>query len=66
MTEEAIIAEIRSCVSEWEPRIQIVDIINASNIDDTEDNTIYIQVVFTIPSLGFEQYTYGFSYASGV
>ena len=65
MTEEAIIAEIRSCVSEWEPRIQITSIVNASTIEDTEDNVIHIQVMFIIPALGNEQYTYDFSYTKG-
>lgn len=62
LTEERIIAEIRSCMTEWEPRAQIVEIRNASNIDDTEDNTIHIEVVFTIPSLSDEQYIYSFTY----
>ena len=61
-TEEAIAAEIRGCVSEWEPRVQIVEIRNISTVDDTEDNTIHLEVVFTIPSLSEEQYTYSFSY----
>ena len=64
-TEESIMAEIRMCVSEWEPRINIVDIVNVKNIDDTEDNVIHIQVVFVIPSLGDEQYRYSFSYTKG-
>ena len=61
-TEEAIAAEIRGCVSEWEPRVSIVDIRSISTVDDTEDNTIHLEVVFTIPSLSEEQYTYSFSY----
>lgn len=65
LTEEQIIAEIRGCVTEWEPRAQIVDIINASTIDDTEDNTIKIDIVFTIPSLSNEQYIYSFTYDIG-
>ena len=62
MTEERIIAEIRSNVSEWEPRVQIVDIRNVSTTDDTEGNTIAIDIVFTIPSLSEEQYIYSFTY----
>lgn len=61
-TEERIAAEIRSCVSEWEPRVSIVEIRNISTIDDTEDNTIHLEVVFKIPRLSDEQYTYSFSY----
>lgn len=62
LTEERIIAEIRSCVTDWEPRANIVEIRNASNIDDTEDNVIHIEVVFTIPSLSDEQYIYSLTY----
>ena len=62
LTEEKIVAEIRHCVSEWEPRANIVEIRNISNIDDTEDNTIHIQVVFTINGLDDKQYEYSFVY----
>lgn len=62
LTEERIIAEIRGCVTEWEPRVQIVDIRNISTVDNTEDNTICIDVVFTIPSLSDEEYVYSFTY----
>lgn len=61
-TEESIAAEIRSCVSEWEPRVTIVEIRNIGTINDTEDNTIHLEVVFKIPRLSDEQYTYSFSY----
>lgn len=61
-TEERIAAEIRSCVSEWEPRVQIVEIRDISTIDETEDNTIRLEVVFIIPQLSDEQYKYGFVY----
>ena len=62
LTEERIIAEIKGCVTEWEPRAQIVDIRNTSTVDNTEDNTICIDVVFVIPSLSNEQYIYSFTY----
>lgn len=62
VTEERIVAEIRSCVTEWEPRATIVEIRNVSTIDDTEDNVIHIDVVFTIPSLSDEQYIYSLTY----
>ena len=62
-TEERIATEIRSCVSEWEPRVTIVEIRNVSIVDDTEDNTIHLEVVFKIPRLSDEQYTYSFSYS---
>lgn len=61
-TEEAIVAEIRQSVSEWEPRVQIVEVRNVSTINDTEDNTIHLEVVFSIPSLSDQQYSYSFYY----
>ena len=61
-TEERIVAEIRHCVSEWEPRADIVEIRNISTIDDTEDNTIHIEVVFTVKGLDDQQYAYSFTY----
>lgn len=66
ITEERIVAEIHRCVSEWEPRASIVKIQNVSTVDDTEDNTIHLQVVFTIPQLDDEQYTYSFTYHLGM
>ena len=65
LTEEKIVAEIRGCVTEWEPRVQIVDIRNVSTVDKTEDNTICIDVVCTIPSLSEEQFIYSFTYDIG-
>lgn len=62
ITEERIISEIRQCMTEWEPRASIVEIRNVSTVDDTEDNVIHIDVVFTIPSLSDEQYVYSFVY----
>ena len=61
-TEERIASEIHSCVSEWEPRISITEIRDISTTDDTENNTIHLEVVFTIPSLTDEQYHYSFVY----
>lgn len=62
LTEERIAAEIRQCITEWEPRAQIEEIRNVSTVDDTEDNTMHLEVVFTIPSLNDEQYIYSFTY----
>lgn len=52
---ERIIAEIRHCISEWEPRVEIQKVVNASNVDDTEDNTVHIEVLYTIPGLTEDQ-----------
>ena len=61
-TEERIMAEIRHCVSEWEPRVVIIDVRDVSTIDETEDNTIHLEIIFTIPLLSDEQYAYSFSF----
>lgn len=60
--EERIAAEIRHCVSVWEPRVSISEIQDISTIDDTENNTIHLAVVFTIPGISDEQYTYSFKF----
>ena len=52
---DRIMAEIRHCISEWEPRVQIYKVVNASNVDDTEDNTVHIEVLYTIPGLTEDQ-----------
>ena len=64
-TEERVAAEIRHCVSEWEPRAQIVEIRNISTDDDTENNTIHLEIIYTIPALNDEQYSYGLTYTIG-
>lgn len=62
---EQIIAEIRHCVTEWEPRVVIQKIMNASTVEDTEDNTVHIEVEFTIPKLT-EDYSYTYPITSKV
>ena len=54
-TEEAVVASIQYTVSQWEPRVQIREIQNVSNISDTEDNTVVLRVIYTIPSLSTDQ-----------
>lgn len=61
-TSEQITAEIRRCISEYEPRVNVVKIINSSDINDTENNTIQIDIIFTIPSLSDEQFKYSYKY----
>lgn len=60
--EDQIIAEIRRCISEYEPRVSLEQVKNVSTIDDTENNTIRIEIVYTIPSLNEEQYAYTYIY----
>jgi len=44
-------AEIRNSVSKWEPRANITKVVDASTIDETEDNTVHLLIYYTIPSL---------------
>ena len=64
-TSEQIVAEIRHCVSEWEPRVNITDVVDVSTTDDHEDNTIHLEIRYTIPELSDEQYSYSFYYNRG-
>lgn len=64
-TSEQIVNEIKHCVSEWEPRVNIVEVADVSTIDDHEDNTIHLEIRYTIPGLSDEQYTYSFYYNRG-
>lgn len=59
---EQIMSTIRSLSSRWEPRVNIVDVFDASDVNDTEDNTVHIKIVFTIPSISDSQYEYSFRY----
>ena len=62
---EQIKSEIMQCVSMWEPRANIIDIIDASTVEDTEDNTVHLEIVYTIPSLSNEQFRYSYYYKRG-
>ena len=62
---EQIIAEIKHCIIKWEPRVNVVKIVNASTYDDHEDNTIHLQIYYTIPELSDEEYSYSFYYNRG-
>ncbi len=59
---EQIIAEIRSSISKFEPRVSVQNIINATNINDIENNTIQIDIIFTVPTLSYEQFVYSYRY----
>ncbi len=64
-TSEQIVAEIKHCVSEWEPRVSITSVVDASTVDDHEDNTIHLEIKYTIPELSDEEYSYSFYYNRG-
>jgi phage baseplate assembly protein W len=49
--EELIVAEIKNCVLRWEPRVTITKVTNVSNISDTEDNAIILNIEYNIKGL---------------
>lgn len=59
-TSEQIIAEIKTCVMMWEPRVNVIGVINSSDNSDTENNIIKLDVLFTIPSLDDKKYIYSY------
>ena len=59
---EQIVAEIRGVVLKYEPRVNIIKVVNVSDINDTENNTVRLDIIFTIPSFGNEQYNYSYIY----
>lgn len=59
--QEQIIAEIRNSVSQWELRVRIDDIVKLTSTDDVENNTVYLRVIYSIPSLTKEQFYYDYS-----
>jgi phage baseplate assembly protein W len=60
--KEMISAEIRGLCLRWEPRVQIVEVKPINNVDDTENNTVMLDIIFTIPSLSSKQYKYSYTY----
>jgi len=46
----------------WEPRVNIISVIPVDSIPDTEDNTVRVDIIFTIPSLSSKQYQYSYIY----
>lgn len=59
---EAIVAEIRHCVSKWEPRVVVDKVVNVQSTDDTENNTVRLDVVYHIIGLDDEQFRYTYTY----
>lgn len=57
---EKIIAEIKSCVLKWEPRAQITNVINITNINEVEDSTIHLQIRYIINGLPDQEYYYDY------
>lgn len=63
--KEQIMAEIRNCITEWEPRANLVQLVDLSNVQDTEENTVKIEIIYTIPSLTNEQFSYTYEQTVG-
>ncbi len=64
-TSEKIVAEIRHCISEWEPRVSLTEVADVSTTEDHEDNVIHLEIRYTIPDISDEQYSYSFYYNRG-
>ena len=60
---EQIMSEIRSLALKWEPRVNIVKVVNVSTVKETEDNTVELKIIFTVPTISDEQYSYSFTYS---
>ena len=58
--KEQIMSEIQRCIVLWEPRAKLLHVYDKSNISDHEHNTVVIEIVYTIPSLTTEQFSYTF------
>jgi len=41
-------------VTKWEPRVTITNIVDASTVDDHENNTVHIKIIFVILGLSDE------------
>lgn len=60
--KEQIAAEIRGVCLKYEPRVNIISIVPKADYRYDEDNSVHLDIVFTIPSLSNEQYTYSYTY----
>jgi len=59
---EAIVAEVKHCVSKWEPRVVVDKVVNVQTVDDTERNTVRLDIVYHIVGLNDEQFRYTYTY----
>lgn len=60
--KERIAAEVSGACLKWEPRINIESVTPINSPSDAEDNTVQVDIVFTIPSLSNKQYLYSYMY----
>lgn len=60
---EQIKAEINQCILQWEPRVNVKQIVDKSTIDDAENNTVHLMIVYSIPAIDDNVvYQYDYSY----
>jgi phage baseplate assembly protein W len=52
--QERIVSEIRQAVLKWEPRVKIERVVNATTVDDIENNTVKLDIYYTINGLNNE------------
>ena len=62
---EQVVAEVYSNAEQFDERIVIDDILVISTDEDTDDNTVTLQIVYHIAGLSKEHYTYEYSYVTG-
>jgi hypothetical protein len=62
---EQIMSEIQKCFLDWEPRAKVERVVDISSVSDTEHNTVRIEIVYSIPSLSIEQFSYVYEYTVG-
>lgn len=60
--KEQIAAEVRGLCLKWEPRVNVISVRPVQSVQNDEDNTVQLDIVFTIPSLSNEQYQYSYIY----
>jgi phage baseplate assembly protein W len=62
---ELVIAEIRNCVSKYEPRVTITELRNVTTTDDADDNTVVIDMIYAIKGLDGQSFTYRYTAQKG-
>lgn len=60
--EQQIVSEIKGAVSQWDPRIKILEVKDVTSTADEEDNSVRVEVIFQIVGLDEEMYSYNFKY----
>lgn len=60
--QEAIVAEVKGAVYKYEPRVSIQQVINVTNSNDIDNNTVRLDILFSVPSLSDQQYRYSYTY----